>query len=59
MYNVPFSEEERQSIKSMIQSKLYGYLGKLLEGREKFEEESLLLKGKRRLYDDPGPSGTI
>ncbi|CAI0406761.1 unnamed protein product [Linum tenue] len=41
IYNVPFSEDERESIKSIIQSNLYGYIGILLEGRERFEEECL------------------
>ncbi|KAM1151938.1 hypothetical protein EV1_034255 [Malus domestica] len=58
LYNVPFSEDERQSIKFVIQSRLYSYLGILLEGREWFEEESLIekRKGKGRLLDEPGPS---
>ncbi|ONK64869.1 uncharacterized protein A4U43_C07F30830 [Asparagus officinalis] len=41
---MPFSEDERRSIKQLIQSSIYSYLGILLEGRERFEEESLAAK---------------
>ncbi|XP_062019223.1 extra-large guanine nucleotide-binding protein 1-like [Rosa rugosa] len=57
LYNVPFCEDERQNIKFMIQSRLYSYLGILLEGREWFEEESLVENRKGELRDEPGPSG--
>lgn len=57
MYNSPFTEDERQEIKSVIQSKLYNYIGILLEDRERFEEES---SNKMRMEhaDQLGPSGT-
>ncbi|OMO92174.1 Guanine nucleotide binding protein (G-protein), alpha subunit [Corchorus olitorius] len=59
LYNVSFSEDERQSIKLMIQSNLYGYLGILLEGRERFEEESLLVQRKRQIADGSCSSDSV
>lgn len=34
-------EDERENIKVIIQTNVYGYLGMLLEGRERFEEEAV------------------
>ncbi|KAE8008440.1 hypothetical protein FH972_004953 [Carpinus fangiana] len=57
LYDAPFSQDERQAIKFVIQRNLYTYLGILLEGREQFEEQSLLERRKRRVIDKSGPSG--
>ena len=59
LYGIPFSEDERQTMKFLIQRNLFGYLGILLEGRERFEEESLLEKRKRCVTNKSGPSGMM
>lgn len=59
LFKVPFSEDERRNIKFTILRNLYRYIGILLEGRERFEEESLSGKGKRQVIDEPGSSGNI
>ncbi|KAJ6413072.1 hypothetical protein OIU84_005975 [Salix udensis] len=49
---VPFTEDERENIKLTIQSNVYGYLGILLEGRDRFEEESLAAVTKEQSTDE-------
>ncbi|EEF40056.1 extra-large guanine nucleotide-binding protein 1 [Ricinus communis] len=55
---VPFTEDERENIKLTIQSNVYGYLGILLEGRDRFEEESLAVIKKEHSSDEIDPSGS-
>lgn len=52
----PFSVDEREDLKLIIQSNIYNYLGILLEGRERFEEESLADRRKTSQCD-PSSSG--
>jgi hypothetical protein len=48
--------DEREDLKLIIQSNIYNYLGILLEGRERFEEESLADRSKISPCD-PSSSG--
>ncbi|XP_022740159.1 extra-large guanine nucleotide-binding protein 1-like isoform X2 [Durio zibethinus] len=56
--DVPFSAGERENIKLSIQTNMYGYLGILLEGRERFEEESLAEMRKRNCSKETDPEGS-
>lgn len=55
----PFSEDEREHIKLVIQSHVYGYIGILLEGRERFEEESLTGLRQNQSCDGSTLAGTF
>lgn len=55
LYKIPFSEDEREEIKSLIQRNLYFYISILLEGLIKFEEEYSIQIGNK-LVDQPSTS---
>ncbi|KAH8503461.1 hypothetical protein Peur_067198 [Populus x canadensis] len=55
---VPFTEDERENIKLTIQSNVYGYLGILLEGRDRFEEENLAAMKNERSTDETEAIGS-
>ncbi|XP_024967740.1 extra-large guanine nucleotide-binding protein 1-like [Cynara cardunculus var. scolymus] len=54
---IPFTEEERENIRFIIQSNVYGYLGILLEGRERFEDEAYNEMKKNQSSDTSGSTG--
>ncbi|CAA6657751.1 unnamed protein product [Spirodela intermedia] len=56
---VPFTEGECESIKLLIQSNIYKYLGILLEGRKRFEEESLTEITRKHNESDGGKCKTL
>ncbi|XP_073139646.1 extra-large guanine nucleotide-binding protein 1 isoform X2 [Henckelia pumila] len=57
--DVPFSEDEQDQIKLVIQSNVYSYIGILLDARERFEEESLHELRKNQSCDGSTISGHV
>lgn len=55
LYGVPFTEDENESLKFLIQRDLYSYIAILLEGHEHFTEDHAAEMS--RIHDEPGPSG--
>ncbi|KAJ0247274.1 Extra-large guanine nucleotide-binding protein 2 [Hirschfeldia incana] len=47
LYGIPFSEDDRERIKFIIQTNLYAYLAMVLEAHERFEQEM-----NNNLYSD-------
>jgi hypothetical protein len=58
LYKVPFLDDERQKIKSLIQNNLYFYISILLEGLKQFEED-YSIQIRKKLADQPSTSGMM
>ncbi|KFK32735.1 hypothetical protein AALP_AA6G282100 [Arabis alpina] len=54
--DIPFLEDERENLKVIIQTNVYGYLGMLLEGRERFEEEALAVMNTKQCVIENSPA---
>lgn len=57
-YKVPFSEDESEKVKLLIQRNLYLYISILLEGLKQFEED-YSIQIRRNLIEQPGTSGMM
>jgi hypothetical protein len=58
LYGTRFTPEELDNIKLMIQSNMFKYLGILLEGRERFEEEALTISNNPNSEDEDTQQGS-